>query len=263
MTLSTRLAAHCALPALKRRSLWLALSLFVLTLSACGGVERKRGESPAEELYLKGVDAQADEDFLTATELFRSVKTKFVYTRFAALAELRLADVQFDQGRFVEAISLYQSFIQGRPNHREVSYATWRVAESYFKQRPSDFFLMPPSHERDRGPTRDALRALAHYLSRFPEGEHVKEAKRYQTACRTTLAEYELYVARFYRSQGSISAAEGRYKVIIKAFEDVPALWRESAEELLAIYRRQDKREEASALNARLESFLTRQGSEP
>ena len=226
-------------------------------LTACGGVERKRGGSPAEELYLQGVDALSDEDFLSATERFRSVKTKYVYTRFAALAELRLADVQYDQGRFSEAISLYQSFIQGRPNHREVPYASWRVAESYFKQRPSDFFLMPPSHERDRGPTRDALRALGRYLDRFPKGEHAPQAKEYQSACRKTLAEYELYVARFYRAQGSWVAAQGRYEVIVKAFEDVPELWRAGAEELIAVYREQEKVKEAEALSARLESFLT------
>jgi len=234
---------------------WLMTCLMGLKLAACGGLERQRGATPAEELYLQGMDALTDEDFLSATERFRSVKTKFVYTRFAALAELRLADVQFDQGRYIEAIGLYKAFIQGRPNHREVPYASWRVAESYFKQRPSDFFLMPPSHERDRGPTRDALRALSRYLERFPEGEHVKQARAAQAKCRQTLAEYELYVARFYRSQGSFNAAEGRYVVIVKAFEDVPELWREGADELLAIYQEQGKESEAEALSERIKAF--------
>lgn len=238
-------------------SLWLILSTYLLLLTACGSVERTRGSTPAEELYLQGIEALKDEDFLSATERFRTVKTKFVYTQYAALAEVRLADVQYDQGRFVEAISLYQSFVQGRPNHREVPYATWRIAESYFKQRPSDFFLMPPSHERDRGPTRDALRALTRYLEQYPQGAYVKKAQRYQAKCRKTLAEYELYVARFYRSQGSLIAAESRYQVVIKAFEDVPNLWREGAEELIAIYQDQEKDKEASDLKIRLESFLT------
>jgi len=249
--------------ALQYGALLLACTLTLSALTGCGGVERKRGSSPAEELYLQGIDAQKDEDYLSATERFRNVKTKFVYTRYAALAELRLADVQFDQGRFVEAISLYQAFIQGRPNHRELPYATWRVAESYVKQRPSDFFLTPPSHERDRGPTRDALRAIGNYLSRFPDGAYVKEAKAYQVACRTTLAEYELYVARFYRAQGSLKASEGRYLVVVKAFEDVPELWREGAEELIALYQKQEKKDEASALTERLESFLTRPKAKP
>jgi outer membrane protein assembly factor BamD len=221
----------------------------------CGGVERARGASPAEELYLQGVDALNDQDFLTATERFRVVKTKHVYTRYAALAELKLADVQFEQGRYLEAISLYELFMQGRPNHQKVPYAAWRVAEGYVKQRPSDFILNPPAHERDRGPSRDALRALNNYLERFPQGEHTKEAQEYRAACRTTLAEYELYVARFYRSREKLKASEGRYQALLNAFEDVPKLWREGAEELIALYQDSQRGEEAQALKARLKAF--------
>ena len=46
--------------------------------------------------------------------------------------------------------------------------------------------------------------------------------------------------------------------MIVKAFEDVPELWRAGAEELIAVYQEQEKAEEAKALSARLESFLTR-----
>ena len=224
------------------------------SLVGCGGVERARGASPAEELYLQGVDALKDQDYLTATERFRVVKTKHVYTSYAALAELKLADVQFEQGRYIEAISLYELFIQGRPNHKEVPYAAWRVAEGYVKQRPSDSLIMPPAHERDRGPTRDALRALKSYLERFPQGEHVKEARRYQRECRATLAAYELYVARFYRRQDNTQAAIGRYEVVVSAFEDVPELWREGAEELLALYQAESQPEAAEKLKARLQA---------
>ena len=213
-------------------------ALSVSLLSACGSSSTRASSSPAEALYNEGLDALDDEDFLVATERFQTVKTKFVYTQFAALSELRLGDVQFKQGRYIEAVDLYRLFVQTRPNHIEIPYAYWKIANAYYKQRPSDFALLPPSYERDRGPTLEALRALSVYLERYPEHGHVKEAKKYKQECRESIAAYELYVARFYRDQEKWVAAQGRYEKLYHTFKDVKSLWREGARELITVYRK-------------------------
>ena len=90
--------AHRLCAVARRAALTPLCALLLLAPAVgCGGPSRPQGESPAEELYLQGMDALADEDFLTASDRFRAVKTKFVYTRFAALAELRLADALIAQ----------------------------------------------------------------------------------------------------------------------------------------------------------------------
>ena len=230
------------------------LASFTLNL-ACSSKPVQQAKSEAEALYLQGLNALEDEDYLVATDRFRAVKTKFLFSPFAALSELRLGDTSFAQGRFYEAIETFRMFIQSRPNHAEVPYAYWKIAAAHAAQRPNDFFLLPPAHERDRGPTKDALRSLQDYLDRYPEHKHTKEAQKLLSVCRQELGEYELYVARFYKQREKWVAAQGRYEILIERFKDQKQLWKDGAEELLTVYQRLNLTEKAENLEKSLKSF--------
>ena len=242
------------------RALMLGLRHFLIFISmmllglGCGAQPAIKAKSEAERIYKEGLSALNDEDYLTATERFRAVKTKFLFSPYAAFSELRLGDTAFAQTRYYEAIETFRVFIQSRPNHAEVPYAYWKISAAYAAQRPSDFFLLPPTHERDRGSTKDALRALQNYLDRFPEHDKAAEAKALIKACRRDLGNYELYVARFYRQNKQWGAARGRYEVLIERFKDQEALWREGAEELIEIYERLELKEKLAALKLALKS---------
>ena len=224
--------------------------------SACGGQVEIKAKSEAEGVYLQGVYALKDEDYLTATERFRTVKTKYLFSPFASLAELRLGDTAYAQVRYYEAIETFRLFIQSRPNHAEVPYAYWKIASAYNAQRPSNFFLLPPTHERDRGPTKDALRALQDFIERYPKHKKNEEAQKLVKACRLELGEYELYVARFYTHAQKWQAARGRYEVLMERFKDQPELWRQGAEELVKVYLALKLNEQAQKLKDQLKSTL-------
>ena len=217
-------------------------------LIGCGSGPRKQYSSKAEEIYDQGLIALEAEDFLAADQFFQTVKLKFAYTPYAPLAEVRLGDVLFVQGRYIEAISLYQFFIKSRPNHREVPYAYWKISEGYFKQIPSDFFILPPPHERDQGSTKDALRALKTYTARYPQHQYAQEADKYIQVCRKRLAAHELYVAQFYTRLGQDQAALSRYEYLSQNFKDTPSYWNQAYTALKAIYKKQGKKEQLEAL---------------
>ena len=216
--------------------------------SGCGSTPKKKYSSKAEEIYDQGLIALKAEDFLAADQFFQAVKVKFAYSSYAPLAELRLGDLLHVQGRYVEAIGTYQFFIKSRPNHQDVPYAYWRIGESYFKQIPSDFFILPPSHERDQGSTRDALRALQIYATRYSQHKYAKEAKKHILFCRRRLAAHELYVAQFYTRLGQDQAAQGRYEHLYQNFKDTPSYWKQARDALKKIYTKQGKTEELKAL---------------
>lgn len=240
---------------LHRSLFWfVVLNCACLNLMSCGSKVKVNAKSPAEAVYLQGTHALDDEDYLTATERFRMVKTKYLFSPFAALAELRLGDTSFAQARFYEAIEIFRLFIQTRPNHAEIPYAYWKIGAAYAAQRPSDFFLLPPAHERDRGPTKDALRALQNYLDRYPQHQFSKEAKALVEICRLELGTYELYVARFYRDRKQWHAAKGRYEVLLERFKDQKELWRQGAEELISVYQSLDLKKLSKQLQEQLKS---------
>jgi outer membrane protein assembly factor BamD len=220
---------------------------------ACGGAEPDRSYAgTARYRYEQGVEALDDDNYLEAVKHFTFVKNKFAYSKYAALAELRIADTYFDQGKHIEAIDSYRLFVQGRPNHREVSYAMWRVSLSYYEQMPSDFFLFPPSHEKDQAATKDALRALRKYVERFPKGEHVGDANERILDARRALADYEMYVARFYLGQERAVSARGRLETLHKDFSDVPELWRAASLMLTEVYAGMEQPDEAKRVAAAL-----------
>lgn len=215
----------------------IVLLCFALGTTACSGPKPDRSYAgTARYEYELGLEALESSDHLAAMEHFSRVKNKFAYSKYAALAELRIGDSYFEQQKYVEAIETYRAFVQRRPNHEEVDYASWRVAKGYLEQIPSDFFLFPPPYERDRGPIMDAERAFSRLLRQFPNGRFEARAQAGRTECRQALAQYEIYVARFYLTQDRHVSARGRLETVFSDFVDVPERWREAALLLTEVY---------------------------
>ncbi len=215
----------------------LCLTLLALFFSGCGPAVSEAYRKTAQYRYEVGQDAFESGNYLEAVTHYSRVKTKFPYSKFAALAELRIGDAYFEQDKFVEAIDVYQTFVRRRPKHPKLAYAFWRIAEGHFEQMPADFFLFPPSFERDRIYTKDALGAYVQYLSRFPDGKYAKNAGAKRKFCRAKLGDYELYVARFYLKDDRPMSAMGRLEMVHDRFRDIPGHWIEGSLELLNVYR--------------------------
>jgi outer membrane protein assembly factor BamD len=193
----------------------------VLALAGCGGAQRPRNLSygdSAKELYDVALADYQDENCPEAEPVFRRVRREYSYSRYAALAELRLADCLMQQEKLVEAIGAYRAFVRYRPSHPEVPYARFRTAEAYYEQMPTDFILSPPAEERDQSPTRDALRQLRRFMLDFPDDSRIPQATRMASEALTLLAKHELYVANFYLDRDEPRAAIGRLETLLRAY---------------------------------------------
>lgn len=203
----------------------IALSgLTVLAFSALGcGASNPRealsyGEN-ARRSYENAARAFEDKDCLTADPLFRRIRREYPYSRYAALSELRIADCHLQQNHYTEAIRAYRSFVRHRPAHADVPYAEFKIAEAYFRQIPSEFFLSPPPQERDQAATRNALRQLRRFVLDHPESEHVERAREMVRDSLSLLAQHELYVAQFYLNRDQPMAAVGRLRRLLDVYE--------------------------------------------
>jgi outer membrane protein assembly factor BamD len=190
-----------------------------LALAACKSSGPKRAyESPAEEDYVVGVQELKGGDFPEAQKLFERVRNKYPYSKYAALSELRLADLRYDQARYVEAAEAYQMFVKLHPNHADVDYAAWRSALSRWEDAPSDFFAFPPVYERDLAQVVLARDALESFLKKYPDSSHAPEARKLLAKAKGVLAERDWYAARFYRDRGKWQGAAFRLERILKDF---------------------------------------------
>ncbi len=192
----------------------------LIALLACAAAQKTGSYTDdARIAYDNAMEAFEDDDCLTAEPLFRDIRANYPYTRYAALAELREADCLAMGGKHAEAIEIYQRFARVRASHEDVPYARFKAAESQFEQIPEEWFLSPPSHERDMRAARDALKDLRRFLLDYPYDERAEKAQKMAKRTLALLAQHEMYVAEFYLKRDHPEAAVKRLSAMLKAYE--------------------------------------------
>lgn len=190
------------------------------------GLNPDRGETvptvrfyvTAEENFIEAQRRFEKRDYLAAQQYFSYIRTKFPYSRYAVASDLRTADCQFEREHWLEAIDSYQNFVRLHPGHPDVPYAVFQTAAAYYEQIPSDFFLIPPSAEKDQTAVKDAQRNLQAYLQRYPQGEQAERAAEMYSDIQQRLIDHELAVARFYSRIGKYRGYVNRLEVVRSEF---------------------------------------------
>ena len=199
-------------------------ALLGLAATACGGnPEPKTGASlryadDAKRAYEEAMAAFEDGDFEVAKELFREVKRRFSYSRYARLAELRMADADWEADKLAEAIAGYRTFVRTHRTDPEVPYARFRIVKGLFNQ-VSDTLLLPPAEERDQSTTKEAYRELRSFLQDYPAGKYAPEAEHMLRVVTGRLVRHELYVARYYLKRDNFDATVARIQYALRTYE--------------------------------------------
>lgn len=217
-------------------SLAVGLAVGLAATAACGGSAREGAgrveySVSAKQNYDRGMKALEDDEWLDAVKYFSFVKARFPYSKYSVLADLRIADAAFGAGAYLEAIDSFQQFIKFHPTHEMVEngYAAFRIGESYYKMLPDDWFLVPPSYEKDQSATIDALRELSTFMRKYPRSAFRDRAEKMRRAAAHELAAHEWYVAKFYWGRGKPMATVLRLRTLLRKYPDVgydeDALW--------------------------------------
>ena len=205
------------------------LAFLVLGAVSCASTLVRGTPKTAEDQYRQALEDLQSGLYPEATQGFTDLKTKYPYSKFASLADLRIADTNFERGKFIEAVDGYRAFLKLHPNHEEAAYAMFRIGEAYFQQIPSDWWFLPPSNEKDQGNTRLAIAAYRDFLSRFTDSKYGTDGKRRLNECRRKLADHEIYVAEFYMRHEHWASAAGRAEGLVRDYPnlglDAAALW--------------------------------------
>lgn len=167
-----------------------------------------------------GEEALKKEDFDKALAYFQFVRSKYPFSKYAALSDLRIADAKYMQKKWLDAASAYEVFIRLHPRHEELAYASYRLGESYFYALPSKFFLFPEPASRDQTYAKEASAALERFVLEFPTSEYVKDAREKLLVLYENLARHNLLVADYYRRRGRFDAAIARYLSVDDLYPD-------------------------------------------
>jgi len=200
----------------------------------------------AKENYEKGIRSLKGESHLDAAKYFNYVRQSYPTSRWVPWAELGLADSAMGREAYIEAIDGYKAFINAHPRHAKTTdgYCAFKVGEAYVKQIPSDWFLIPPSYEKDQGPVGDAQRELTDFLNRYGQSAYADVARKLIGEVIQRLADHELYVARFYLERNRPKAAIWRLEYVVQEY---PRAKRDAEVLLLLgqVYLKQDNPKDA------------------
>jgi outer membrane protein assembly factor BamD len=166
------------------------------------------------------MEAFEDEDYKDALKAFTTLKERYPYSRYAILAELKVADAHFYREEYPEAISAYEDFIHLHPKNEVIPYVLYQIGASYYEQLLSE--------DRDQTHTYQAIIAFERLLKEQPDSAYGSKARERIQDCRKLLAEHELYVANFYYKSKHYRAALVRFESVLAGYRDVISLDKQS-----------------------------------
>jgi outer membrane protein assembly factor BamD len=229
------------------------LALSAAALGAIAGCASSPSDEIAEvpsadRLYEEGVAMLGDESSLLglnftnyqdAIDKFQDIIDNYPYSEYAVLAELRIADAHFAQGRWEEALNYYRDFAQLHPDHEKVPYTMLRTALCHERQSEKSV--------RDQTQTREAVAALDQLILRYPNAPETAEAEELWKNLRRKLAKQALEIGDFYFEREEYQSAANRYRSVIDEYPglglDADALYK-----LGLAYARMNREDDAQEL---------------
>jgi outer membrane protein assembly factor BamD len=176
------------------------VALVALVLSSLAGCASSgRGAvppgtpQPDQFLFDKGNEALQKKKWLTAREYFKQVNETYTQSPIRPDAKLGIGDTYLGEGSteaLVLAISEFQEFLSFYPTHARADYAQYKLGLAHFRQMRSP--------QRDQTETRDTIRELDAFVTRYPNSSLLPEVQTKLREARDRLSSSEFEVGRFY-----------------------------------------------------------------
>jgi outer membrane protein assembly factor BamD len=185
----------------------------LLLLSGCAWFSQDQTEKPAAELIQEGIEAFDKGNFSDSIKSFEQLKDWYPFSKYATVAELKIADAHYHLEQYVEAVSAYEEFEQLHPRNEAIPYVIYQIGRCYYDQIDTI--------DRDQTSARKALETFRRLIRQFPGDPYADKAGTHVTICLQSLAGHELYVGRFYLRSKHYQAALERFKAVISDYPDV------------------------------------------
>lgn len=210
-----KIRANGTFTSVKARILGLvAVMGMALAVTGCAGMgakDVKYVERPVEEIYNTALKELQKGRYFQAAEQFDEVERQHPYSVWARRSMLMAAYSNYQINEYDKAILAAQRFISLHPGNRDVVYAYYLVAISYYEQI-SDV-------GRDQKITAEALRALTEVVRRFPTSDYARDARLKIDLTNDHLAGKEMEIGRYYLKQHEYLAAINRFRIVVESFQ--------------------------------------------
>ena len=184
-----------------------------LVVSGCSLFRGKKAEKSAIELASQGADQYDAGNYKKAIESFEQLRDWYPFSKYAILAELKIADSHYYLKQYEDAIFAYEEFENLHPRNEAVPYVIYQIGMSYFDQIDTV--------DRDQTNAQNALKTFSRLTQQYPDTVYARKASSHIRACVKSLAGHDYYVGLFYYKGKHFKAALKRFENIITQYPDV------------------------------------------
>ncbi len=199
-----------------KKLVWIGMITLVFLVSGCASHKKiipHEVEKPAFEWYNEGIQDYIYHDYNEAEHALTMINAQHPGSIYAKRATLILGDVYFAKGDYMLARDYYKRFIKLYPKSKNVVYAKYKIALSWYKSRNG--------YKLDATPDREAIKAFLELLKEYPNNPYKDKIYYFLTQCVEELYRHELFVAKFYANLDDFKAAENRLEYMYKHFKNV------------------------------------------
>jgi len=207
--------------------LTIALASLSFVLAGCSSkpVDPTSSWSP-NKLYAEAKDEARSGAYDKAIPMFEKLEGRAAGTPLAQQAQLEKAYAQYKGGEQVQAVATLDRFIKLHPASPALDYALYLKGLVNFNDNLGLLggIVRQDLSERDQKAAKESFESFKELANRFPESRYTPDAKARMGYTINSLAQSEVYVARYYYSRGAYVAAINRAQTAIADYRDVPAL---------------------------------------
>lgn len=225
-----------------------ALLLALAVLAGCRtGPSLEALQSNPDLLYERARRSLDGQDYENAIKLYEALAARFPFSEQARQARLDLIYAYYRNRESESALDAADQFIRENPTHPRIDYAWYLKGLVDFERTPNalERLFRVDLTERPPQTARKAFNAFRTVVEQFPKSEYAHDARRRMVYLRNRLADYEVYVARYYLKRGANVAAAQRARQAVEQYDGAPAI-REALEILMSAYERLDLAELAA-----------------
>lgn len=173
-------------------------------------------DKPANELAKNGMDEFTEKDYRKSIVYFEKLRDWYPFSKFAKLAELKIADAHYHLKEYEDAIFAYEEFEELHPNNEAIPYVIQQIGNCYFEQLNTI--------DRDQTPAIKAIETYERLIKNHPDDPHSKDVAEKIRICKKSLAENKFYIGHFYYRTKRYKSALSRFQSVVSTADEFPEL---------------------------------------
>ena len=190
-------------------------------------VNEKSLDLQVQEAYEKGIKSLEAGDVLFAAKKFNEAEILFPQSNWAPKSALMAAYSYYSQNYYSDTIAELERFIKIYPKHKNLDYAYYLLAISYYEQIVDE--------KKDLKSLVSAKKYFEFIIKNFSNTEYALDSEFKIELIDDILASKEMYIGRYYLQKKKWVAAINRFRVVVDDY-DTTIYTQEALHRLVEIY---------------------------